>query len=413
MSTEDDRAKRWAKGTATRSPREIDPEDLCMDSLLTALSHHGLDRIDAAIADYRATRVPDPREALWRTDYTRVHMRHDLAEDRPWPDHPDAIWLRDSASEIKQKWATDPEIAPRWAELNNFWIKTGGSSFFPPSGQDGLPTMPGEAPPGMDPVTWRSQAQARDLAGHYRWPDITTTTNREDTEPMNDITHPEHTVEAPDWADEGYGPSVESLPGEPEYEYRPATPEAVGIESETEQQMRADFMHAWGSYSADPDRYDPADELAYTEYSHQWVSDERWIKEWVYLEDATLHWRENLDITAEIGDVEADTLSPIRRRSEAQARYIAEHGIERDEHGLLSSHYVTRVENRAALVAALSGDTLLSFSTDRAALSDSYGTRVEERGEPAAGTPSPLADYQPSNALAAHLENSERDGFER
>ncbi|MFI6366694.1 hypothetical protein ACIBG0_28540 [Nocardia sp. NPDC050630] len=34
-------------------------------------------------------------------------------------------------------------------------------------------------------------------------------------------------------------------------------------------------------------------------------------------------------------------LSPIEHRSEEQARYLAEHGIERDEYGLLVSHYMT------------------------------------------------------------------------
>ncbi|MFE3052688.1 hypothetical protein [Nocardia sp. NPDC059239] len=210
-----------------------------------------------------------------------------------------------------------------------------------------LPSMPGEAPPGMDPVTWRGQAQARDLTGHGRWPDITTTSNREDTEPMNDITHPQQAPRA--------------------------------IVTETEQQMRADFMHAWGSHNNSWD-YDPADDIAYMEYAGPWLTDERWVGEWVHLEDATLRWSEVSDIDAEIEKFDTAELSPIRRRSEEQARYIAEHGIERDEHGLLSSHYVTR---------------------------------VEERAESGVGTPSPLADYKPGNALAAHLANSERDGFDR
>ncbi|MFE3057124.1 hypothetical protein [Nocardia sp. NPDC059239] len=213
------------------------------------------------------------------------------------------------------------------------------------------PTMPGEAPPDMDPATRRSQSQARDLAGHYGWPDITTTTNREDTEPMNDTTHPDHTAE----------------PNE--------------TESETEQQMRADFMHAWDSLSRDPEEYDPADAVDYAEYSGPWVSNEHWRDEWDYLWDATHRWRENpaAAVTALRASLD-DKLTPSQRRSELQACYIAEHGIECNESGLLTSHYVTRVQDRA---------------------------------ESAAGAPSPLADYQAGNALAAHLANSERDGFER
>ncbi|MFE2999367.1 hypothetical protein ACFXG4_30710 [Nocardia sp. NPDC059246] len=167
---------------------------------------------------------------------------------------------------------------------------------------------------------------------------------------MNDITHPEHTAE----------------PDE--------------TESETEQQMRADFMHAWGTYNNSWD-YDPADDIDYMEYAGPWLSgDQRWMNEWIYLEDATLQWAENPDLFAEVQDGDRKTLSSVQVRSQEQARYIAEHGIERDESGLLTSHYVTRVQDRA---------------------------------ESAAGVSSPLADYRPGNALAAHLANSERDGFER
>ncbi|WP_306364621.1 hypothetical protein [Nocardia sp. CC227C] len=208
-------------------------------------------------------------------------------------------------------------------------------------------TMPGEAPPGMDPATRRGQSQARDLTGPGRWPDITTTSHREDTEPMNDITDPTHR-----------------------------------IESKIEQQMRSDFMHAWGAYPDNPEEYDPANSVEYAEYADPWLAEERWAMEWDYLSDATLRWTDDraeserrLALLQDCG-----LLSRIEQRSEEQARYIAEHGIERDEARLLTSHYVTRVREREAS---------------------------------AAGTPSALADYRPGNALSAHTEASERDGIDR
>ncbi|WP_433622755.1 hypothetical protein [Nocardia sp. CA-120079] len=425
MSADSERAIRWANGTANGpgQVREVSAEDLCMDTLLMVLSQSGLDRIDEAISDYYASRVPDPHEALWRTDYTRAHMRHDLAEDRPWREHPDAIWLRERANEIEQRWTADPAVAPRWAELHALWIETGNpySSFPHSSPEQGLPTMPGEAPPGMDPVTWRSQLQARDLAGHARWLNTTTTTtDREGAEPMKDITRGEtsdqtHETESqsryPDlppryddpslvpmtpaeahwiFTGQGYtseyathmvtelaganieltGDNVRSWMRRPEnqhalqeqarYRYRPesARPQAPAervensenpreIESETEQQMRADFMRAESCVARSPEDYDPADEVDYAEYASPWLNgDERWMHEWVYLSDATQRWRDN-PAAAETSLVQrVGVLSAIEARSEDQARYIAEHGIERDDHGLLTSRYVTRVEDQ-------------------------------------------------------------------
>lgn len=218
---------------------------------------------------------------------------------------------------------------------------------------DAQPTMPGAATPDMAPATKPGQSQARNLAGHYRWPEVTTTSNRQDTEPMNNVTGPEQS--------------------------------AVGMdatESVTEQQMRADFMHAYSLYSKDPDDYDPADSVEAAEYSNPWLGgDEKWMNEWCYLSDATQRWCDDSEFAAGLiveGGGEG-ALTPIQARSEEQARYIAEHGIERSENGLLTSHYVTRVEERDAAQAA----------------------------------PSPLADFQPGNALAQHAATSERDGIER
>ncbi|MCX4094829.1 hypothetical protein [Nocardia sp. alder85J] len=339
-TSDDDRARRWADGTANGPAAELEVPagELCMDNLLISLARAGLDRIDAAIADYHAARVPDPQEALWRTDYTRARMRWDLAEDRPYPGHPDAVWLRERASEIQARWATDPVVAPRWAELHHL-------NFSPYDVQGAeLPSMPGEAPPGMDPVTWRSQLQARDLAGHARWPETTTTINREGTEPVNDTTR------AADGAN----------PHETESE----------TETWTEQQMRADYMQAQPYRPDDPAAYDPADSVDYAEYMNRWANgDQKWSDQWFYLGDP--------DSAAAI---DRNFLSPVQQRSEDQARYIAEHGIERDETGRLTSHYVTRVEDRRDAEQAM---------------------------------PSQVADYRPGNAVAQRLANTERDGIDR
>ncbi|MEV6070041.1 hypothetical protein AB0L82_26145 [Nocardia sp. NPDC052001] len=342
----DERAQRWAKGTkaAPTLDWESDLENWCMDALLVTYAQCGLDRIDTKIGEYHASRVPDPAEAQWRTDYTRAHMRVDLALDQPWPEHPDAAWLYERAAEIEQHWIADPEVAPRWRELRQLWIETG--AFIHPQGQLELPTIPGETPPGMDPVTWRSQAQARDLSGHGRWSAITTkTTDREDTEPMNDITQPE-----------------------------PFTPAEAG---ETETRMRADFVHAWSTYEGE---YDPADAVDYGDYANRWMSDPEWVEEWCYLQDATLRHEDNRDPERLTVDVDLEGLSPIERRSEEQARYMAEHGVERDGSGGVVSPYITRAD-----------------ALDR----------------PTAGALSALAEFKPGNALAADAATSEHDGFER
>ncbi|WP_433714476.1 hypothetical protein ACQP2U_10380 [Nocardia sp. CA-084685] len=115
-----------------------------------------------------------------------------------------------------------------------------------------------------------------------------------------------------------------------------------------EQVMRSDFMHAELYSSRDPEDYDPADELDYREYASPWLDrNDEWADHWRYLSDATQRWRDDHAYAERMLAMHQRALSPIEVRSEEQARWIAEHGIERDQSGLLTSHYVTRVDNRA------------------------------------------------------------------
>ena len=219
-------------------------------------------------------------------------------------------------------------------------------------------------------------------------------------------------------------------------------PELHESESETEQWMRADFMHAESCMDRPLQDYDPADEVDYAEYASRWLDrDNRWMPEWLYLTDATQRWRDD-PTAAETNMVQrVGVMSAIERRSEDQARYIATHGIQRDEHGLLTSHYVTRVEDRELEDIAQADQESLARAFF-ASQPDEGQQHVEPRtrwanaaeistGAPVpvssafaaartrelAGTstvsPSPLANYQPGNALAASLANAERDGVER
>ncbi|MEU4343115.1 hypothetical protein AB0H00_17865 [Nocardia sp. NPDC023852] len=321
--------------------------DLTVEGLIYRfVNDDGFDRYDAAVAAYYGSRVPDPQEARWRADYSRAYLRWEKYEDRRG--YSDADPLREQAQAIEQRWGTDPAVASRWAELDDLRAHFDYSTAYPPPDES---TMPGEAPPGMDPVTWRSQLQARDMTGHARWPDTTTTTNREGAEPMTDPTRAERAEELHE------------------------------TESDTEQQMRADFMDAWSYAVRMTEEYDPADQLAYGEYANPWITgDDRWAHEWLYLEDATTRWDKDPAAAESVMRQRADVLSPIERRSEEQARYIAENGFEFDKHGLLICHYVTR---------------------------------LEERADAATESPAPLADYRPGNALAASMANIERDGVER
>ncbi|MBF6301643.1 hypothetical protein IU459_29495 [Nocardia amamiensis] len=124
------------------------------------------DGLDDAVTAYYANRVQDPQEALWRTDYALAYIRWDKAEDAPWRDHPRAIELQAQARAIEQRWAADPIVGPRWAELDQ--LRSEGDYAVPIGDEE--PTMQVEAPPGMDPITWRSHLQANDMTGHGRWP---------------------------------------------------------------------------------------------------------------------------------------------------------------------------------------------------------------------------------------------------
>ncbi|MEV6432942.1 hypothetical protein [Nocardia sp. NPDC051463] len=207
-------------------------------------------------------------------------------------------------------------------------------------------------------------------------------------------------------------------------------------ESETEQRMRSDFMHAWASINRAPQDYDPADEVDHAEYANPWLSgDARWMNEWIYLEDATLRYSEDREsavvVAAELH--EAGELSPIELRSERQAHYLAEHGIERSESGLLTSHYVTRVLDHDEY-----RDPSVAVSDVEREVSAHFESRTPERqghgerdmpwanaAEVSTSAPVPvssgfaaartaaLADYQPGNALAVAMANIERDGVER
>jgi hypothetical protein len=304
------------------------------------------DTRDADIADYYSCRVSDPKEAAWRADYTAWFTRMEQAEDAPLRNSPytEALWAQ--GREIRERWAAYTDVPARWEELDQMRWAAEDAWAYPPEPMD----MPSEPPPGMDPISWRSQLQARDLTGHFSWPE-TSTSDREGTEPMTEITRTE------------------------------TTDDLHETESVIEQQMRSDFMHAQACTEGWPESYDPADELDYSEYASPWIDrDDRWANEWLYLGDAAIRWRDPRGAAEARLHQCAEVLSPIEARSEEQARYLAEHGIERDESGLLSSHYVTRLQDR----------------------------------ESAADTASPLADVAASgNALAVFMANSERDGAER
>ncbi|WP_069166336.1 hypothetical protein [Nocardia altamirensis] len=284
---------------------------------------------DADVVAYYLARVSDPREAMWRAVYTRMYARWEQAEDAPWRDHPSAVAWRSQARTIKSRWQFHPLVGGRWAELDRMRIDA-EDLLADPTGPE-YADMPNEPPRGMDPISWRSHLQAYDLTDLGRWP-ATSGIDHEGTKPMT-------TNDA-------------GQTGDPRQ-----------IESETEQQMRADFMHAQSCVNHAPEDYDPADSLDFSEYAGPWLGgNNEWTHEWLYLSDATERWRENradAEHTLALHQ-RANMLSPIEIRSEEQARYIAEHGIERDEAGLLTSHYATRVDDRIAAEVAAPEDTYIN-----------------------------------------------------
>lgn len=166
----------------------------------------------------------------------------------------------------------------------------------------------------------------------------------------------------------------------------PTSSNAHEVESLTEQQMRSDFMHAQHFVSRDPEDYDPADSVDHAEYAGPWLDrGDEWTDHWFYLSDATDRWTSDPEAAAKLAQAREDAhhTTPIERRSEDQARYIATHGIERDESGLLTSHYVTRLHDRPGMDAG------------------------------GAAPWSPLAAHQRRYLSGTALANTERDGMER
>ncbi|MGW4365442.1 hypothetical protein ACWEKT_07330 [Nocardia takedensis] len=167
------------------------------------------------------------------------------------------------------------------------------------------------------------------------------------------------------WTLTGYGlttAQAEEVLNRMDAEKIPATNESlrdaaalVVAESDTEIRMRADFMEARGLGDRLLESYDPADDAERRAWTSPWngAFDQGWSAHWSYLEDATKRWRADPGEAAAgalIAEAEG-VLSAIDARSEAQARHIAEHGITYDPQGRITSHYVTRVNERPDLAA--------------------------------------------------------------
>lgn len=139
-------------------------------------------------------------------------------------------------------------------------------------------------------------------------------------------------------------------------------------ETDTEQRMRADFMHARhiaDRIDRDPESYDPADSVEHAEYASPWLNIQEWSRHWLYLSEATDRWTADATAARRLAQARETSgyTTPIETRSEDQARHIAEHGIQRDPWGLLISPYVTRVEDRGA--PAPSDDRFIAMTDPR------------------------------------------------
>ncbi|MFC8048120.1 hypothetical protein [Nocardia sp. NPDC057353] len=124
-----------------------------------------------------------------------------------------------------------------------------------------------------------------------------------------------------------------------------------------EARFRADYLHSMACYPDDPAEYDPADSLDAAEYASPWMNsgdwqERDWVAEWVYLGEASERWQRDRTAAAAHAAKHADELTAVQRRSEEQARDLAEHGITYDEHGLVSGPYIEAVEQRGALAHA-------------------------------------------------------------
>lgn len=298
---------------------------------------------DPFIARY-ADRIADDREVLWRADFARVLDY----EDRGYEEDP-ALLLQ--ARQIRDRWAADPEVAPRWIELdeiNAAWI-------YAPEAmkQAHEVTMPGGLrPPGMDDTRWSSHMQARELTGHGAWPGHEPTYSTDSFERHEPMTE---TTDRHDQADE------------------------FTSESDTEQLMRADFTR-WAAvgHHRDLDDYHPADDAELAEHSATWIdhAEDRWLEEWVALADAYLDYRDDAQAADAKRAQFGDTLGPVQTRSWEQARDLTVNGISRDEAGLITSHYVTRMPYERAEEIRAQQRTLADVRREQAA--------VERSGEESA-----------------------------
>ncbi|MEV6221938.1 hypothetical protein AB0M13_09835 [Nocardia fluminea] len=268
--------------------------------------------VDDPFINRYADRIDDESEVLWRADFARAMDHYDRGFDE------DASLLP-HARAIEAQWSTDPAVGPAWRELTEIhdaWVQAPDAmrrahEVFMPGGL---------RPPGMSDTRWSSHMQAREMTGHGAWPGHEPTFSTdvsERHEPMTDTT-------GHDQADE------------------------FTTESDTEQLMRHDFTQ-WAAvgYHRDPDDYDPADSLDEAEWSQTWVNhgEDRWLDEWTTLQDAYYDYRDDPAVAdakrAQLGD----TLSSMQARSWDQARDLAVNGIGRDRSGLLTSHYVTRMDD--------------------------------------------------------------------
>ncbi|MFD3637574.1 hypothetical protein, partial [Streptomyces sp. NPDC058664] len=289
---------------------------------------------DPFIARY-ADRVVYEDEVLWRADFARAMDYYDRGFDE------DARLLP-QARAIEARWSSDLEVGPHWRELTEMhdaWIQAPEAM---KRAHEVL--MPGGSqPPGMSDTRWSSHMQAREMTGHGAWPGFEPTYSTDVSERHEPMTN---TTDHADQADE------------------------FTTESDAEQLMRHDFTH-WAAvgYHRDSDDYDPADALDRDEWSSTWVNhaEDRWLDEWVTLSDAYLDYRDDPAAAAAKRAQLGDTLGPVEARSWDQARDLAVNGISRNDWGLLTSDYVTRMPYERADEIRAQQRTLADVQREQAA----------------------------------------------
>ncbi|MFJ2834617.1 hypothetical protein ACIO52_04575 [Nocardia sp. NPDC087230] len=225
-----------------------------------------------------ADRVDDEVEVLWRSDFARLFEDPEI---RPA-----------QASAIRDRWSTDPQVAPRWRELDEIreaW------TFAPEAMRHAHEvTMPGGLrPPGMDQPRWASHMQAREMTGHGYWPGFepTYSSSFERHEPMTNTT-PAHVLDSE-------------------------------TESDIERQMRTDYELSAKSHNRDPQEYDPADSIDAHSYASPWMDnpDHRYMHEWIAIGEAEELWRRDPDAAAT--QLAAPDTAPLQRRHLEQGRDLA------------------------------------------------------------------------------------------